>query len=535
MTAYIISVLGDELIFIRQRSSLHSLVTFFVFTALLIEPIAGLNVNGVWSPSNDGFAIIGRFGFGKADIHRKTDSYGYIFGNITSASHPLDTQRKASLVLLSRDTFLRLYGPESDQSVNHSSLCGSFVAEIDKYAYDAKCKGDNDRDILRYAPCKKGGLCEGGFASSNPLVSGYQFTFVIQDQRQPTFWYLLLIACVRDGGNASSCEWRNTSKDNSVISYDIWFVNGNPVTASSNIFTYQFSYEQQDTILYLVMIFLYAILTTMQLYAFIRQKRRNLLVYLFTTSLSMHCLAFFFITLHKLVFAGDGVGYATLAVIADVIKIISMGFFILFVLIIAKGWPVTRSQVTAKPLLIVSWVVYIVIEIFLYIWAKRSQDVIMEIDEYHTIPGWFSLGFRIILMIWFLFELRATMMLEQDQEKLRFYLHFGAGIMVWFVHLPIVAIIGLQISLMWRYKLILGFSFGANFLAYAVVTHFMWPTRKSNRFLTHFVDSDYSEELDYYEETQCESLGRLTPNDNLNGINGRVNHFAYDNQLHHIK
>ena len=48
------------------------------------------------------------------------------------------------------------------------------------------------------------------------------------------------------------------------------------------------------------------------------------------------------------------------------------------------------------------------------------------------------------------------MMLEQNQMRLRFYLHFGAGIMVWFAHLPIVAIIGLQISIMWRYKLILG-------------------------------------------------------------------------------
>lgn len=59
-------------------------------------------------------------------------------------------------------------------------------------------------------------------------------------------------------------------------------------------------------------------------------------------------------------------------------------------------------------------------------------------------------------MLWFLFELRATMMVEQDQKRLKFYLHFGAGIMVWFVHLPLVAIVALQIDLIWRYKLIFG-------------------------------------------------------------------------------
>ena len=48
------------------------------------------------------------------------------------------------------------------------------------------------------------------------------------------------------------------------------------------------------------------------------------------------------------------------------------------------------------------------------------------------------------------------MILEHDARKLRFYLHFGAGMLVWFVHLPLVAMVGLQIDLMWRYKIISG-------------------------------------------------------------------------------
>lgn len=84
------------------------------------------------------------------------------------------------------------------------------------------------------------------------------------------------------------------------------------------------------------------------------------------------------------------------------------------------------------------------------------MNTVEEVDEYHTLPGWISLGFRIILMIWFLHELRHTMMLEQDPRKLRFYLHFGAGILVWFVHLPLVVVVALQIDLLWRYKIIIG-------------------------------------------------------------------------------
>lgn len=100
--------------------------------------------------------------------------------------------------------------------------------------------------------------------------------------------------------------------------------------------------------------------------------------------------------------------------------------------------------------------IYIVINILLFIWMKNSLNMIEEVDEFHTVPGWISLGFRIVLMLWFIYELRHTMMLEQDSRRLKFYLHFGAGMLVWFVHLPLVAMVAIHIDLMWRCKIITG-------------------------------------------------------------------------------
>lgn len=77
-------------------------------------------------------------------------------------------------------------------------------------------------------------------------------------------------------------------------------------------------------ILYIVMIVLYVTLTMIQIYAVLKQRHRNLLVFLFTTSLVMHALSFFFSTIHKVVFAHNGVGFKTLAIIADVIRICSL-------------------------------------------------------------------------------------------------------------------------------------------------------------------------------------------------------------------
>lgn len=59
-------------------------------------------------------------------------------------------------------------------------------------------------------------------------------------------------------------------------------------------------------------------------------------------------------------------------------------------------------------------------------------------------------------MLWFLFELRVTMLYEHNSQKLNFLLHFGASSLVWFIYLPIIALIALQVSALWRFKLLVG-------------------------------------------------------------------------------
>lgn len=87
---------------------------------------------------------------------------------------------------------------------------------------------------------------------------------------------------------------------------------------------------------------------------------------------------------------------------------------------------------------------------------QTEVDVIEDIDEYQTWPGWLTLALRVLIMVWFLFELRNTMTYEHNSNKLHFFLHFGAASLVWFIYLPVVALIALQVSPLWRYKLLLG-------------------------------------------------------------------------------
>lgn len=148
------------------------------------------------------------------------------------------------------------------------------------------------------------------------------------------------------------------------------------------------------------------------------------------------------------------------------------------------------------------------------------MDIVEDIEEYQTWPGWLIIVFRSLIMIWFLYELRTTMLYEHNTQKLNFLLHFGASSLVWFIYLPMLALIALHVSALWRFKLLLGELIGFNFLketkllisflsgitysadcfAYCVMAHLLWPTRSEQYFLLKGPSSAELEELDEFNE-----------------------------------
>lgn len=509
-----------------------------------------LQVDGIWSPSVSSLKVIARFAVGKSNPNHHEDTDGYVFGNLTTISH-LNTNKSDSgrnldnpygnavMLYINRTLFKQVYNMHLEETKNrHSSFCKRVYELVHNQFYDSKCSLGNrsttaaaSTDFVRYMPCPKDKPCNE--PSRVPVLPNYQFTYVVDNPKEPTFWFLVLLACqrkisqdVHTNSSQSKCTWTASANTKSVISYSIWLVNGHPNSATNKLIDldYQFSVEQTNLFVYIILNFSYLILLFVQLYALSKQKNRSL-NYLFTISLALHCLAYFFICCHKIVFAHNGKGFETLNTVADIIKIMSTALFILFVLMIAKGWPISKLEMFSKTMLLTIWAAYTLIKILLYIWVKDSLNYIEEVDEYHTWPGWISLGFRMLLMFWFLHELRHTMILEQDPRKLKFYLHFGAGILVWFIHLVLVAMVCIQIDLLWRYKIITGFSAAADIFAYAIVTRLMLQTRH-NLFLSHESDIDFNDDLDYYDDHSTNSETYT-----FTKANYRTGKHSYDNDI----
>ncbi|KAL1458112.1 hypothetical protein WDU94_008286 [Cyamophila willieti] len=447
----------------------------FMLLLFCIFSVNSSHIRGSWNSKQEFFKFLIKFGFDKTDTRNPEYSLGYIYGNVSSWT--ATAKQNGTLVLLDRTYFLEFY---SNRSIyDKQTACSLMFKKINQSVYDPWCNNNkNSNDFLRRIPCPKGKLCAEETSLQPSVVKGSQFTFRVEDNSQPRFWYLSLVACYL---NTTSCKWQHLTEDLN-INYDIWLVNGNP-NHTHNPLVYQFSFDRQNTAqMYLLFFIVYCLLLPVQLYAVAHQ--RHPVTKLFTASLILEVVGVGFNLIHVLKYAYDGVGYSNISVIGDVLDILSRTTFMLLLILLAKGWAVTRIELAWKPFsILLIWFIYGIVHILLYVWNMTEVDIIEDIDVYQTWPGWLILILRTFISAWFLSELRTTMLYEHNAQKLNFFLHFGASALVWFIYLPIIALVALQLSALWRFKLLLGITYSADCFAYCMMTHLLWPTRSEQYFL----------------------------------------------------
>ncbi|KAM8713517.1 hypothetical protein ACLKA7_013782 [Drosophila subpalustris] len=482
--------------------SIHWLLVLLMFS-MHAAPAICSHISGEFHTA-DFFQFLIKFGFQKADppTPRSVESYGYIYGNVTSQDK---YSAPVTLAVLDKSTFIDFYSNRSYR--NRETACAHMFARLQRIVYDPDCNPQGKRDFLRRVPCSRGELCVDEDAPSN-VIDNHQFTYVINLEAEPRFWYVALVACYR---NRTTCQWhahenlaRLSNRSSSILStlqYNIHLVNVHPNNTAAHLLTYQYSYDQQNLLeMYLIFMLVYIVLLPMQIYAVRRQKHP--VTKLFTLSLLTEFVSLSFITIHLILYAANGVGEPKMQAAGDVLDILSRTTFMLILLLLAKGWAVTRQQIsrTGWIILMSIWIPYCAFHIFLYIWDRTEVDIISDIDEYQTWPGWIVLILRTMFMMWFLYELRNTMKYEHSSKKLDFLLHLGASSLVWFIYLPIVAIVALQVSPMWRYKLLQGITNSADCMAYCVMTGLLWPNRAGQYLLLAGTKYAGMDELDEFNE-----------------------------------
>lgn len=370
-------------------------------------------------------------------------------------------------------------------------------ARLNATSFDAKCNPNGKGDYLRRVPCRKG-LCIDEDSPSN-VIENSQLTFVISNLNQPRFWYTSLVSCYR---NSTTCEWEYYKGPPKKLYYNLELVNGNPAKEPNfySPFVYQFSYDQQNILEQCLIFFaIYIFLVPIQIHG--SRKQSHPVTKLFTMSIILEFVSICFILIHLMRFATNGKGFEELKVTGDIFDILSRTSFMLILLLLAKGWAVTRLEISGSSwlVLIIIWISYLSLNLVLYVWNMTEIDVISDIDEFQTWPGFLVLISRSCIMLWFLYELRTTMKYEHSTKKLDFLLHFGASSLVWFIYLPIIALISMQVSVFWRYKLLLAVTNSVDCLAYCVMMGLLWPNR-SGQYLLLAGPISGADELDEFNE-----------------------------------
>lgn len=217
-----------------------------------------------------------------------------------------------------------------------------------------------------------------------------------------------LVACYR---NATTCRWQHYDADDPVwsanasaaaagaslpaakaaahaarsppptptIHYDLHLVQGPPNRPGASPLTLQFSFDQQYILeMNLVFFAVYLLLVPLQLYAVRIQKHP--VTKLFTLSLVLEFVSLALILWHLVGFAAGGEGNAMIRTTGDILDIFSRTSFMLILLLLAKGWAVTRQQVsrTGWMILMAIWIPYCAFHVVLYVWNRVSRGHIAE-------------------------------------------------------------------------------------------------------------------------------------------------------------
>ncbi|VDO66631.1 unnamed protein product [Heligmosomoides polygyrus] len=421
-------------------------------------------ISGRWVTDSERVRIVTKFGFQQTRALDRENTRGFVFGNFLNVVG----QFLFALVPHSHiDSF--------HSSSNYAMSCGTMMQNLSKMGFESRCFSSGHRgDIFRWVPCAKGQLCR---EEDDPrvVVPGCQLTMQVEE-------YIVLVACKLD----KSCNWTN-SNSKITLDYDIWLTNGRPGSSAANPLTWQFSFDEQDTLeIYLITLVMYLVLSGVMSRGIQLAKRSTpparlrLLNYIITMKAAGVALQ----SLNVFVFALDGQGVFFARVLGEVFRIASIELLCLLLLLVSRGWGLYPWGSVPSRSCIISWAIlagahFILflsyIQVFIY-------DVLHDVDVFTSWPGYGQLLIRILFALWFLIEIRQLIIKEQSEERAAFVAHVGAGFLVWFVYLPGLGVIASFISQLWRFKIILGITTFANYIAIACLVHLFWPTSSYRKF-----------------------------------------------------
>ncbi|EGG21397.1 hypothetical protein DFA_01279 [Cavenderia fasciculata] len=392
---------------------------------------------------------------------------------------------RTSLVIISLLGLLAIIANVSESKVVSGSFSSSSSwAFVNKFCYGSRGQGSwtfttttNNPNLTFYlyddAESSWGSVYKSS-KSCEEKINATQFhetigngttTIPFADTQRPHFWYFVAADC--NGGSLD-------------FTYDMEWLN------YGGTWYQQFSWEEYGLEgLYLVYFFFFVALTAYSLYSawnLHKTKSFHPIVKLLTISILLQFLSVFILLIHYGAYSHNGIGGKGLQGFGELIDFASQLTFILLLILLAKGWAISRVTIDEKKIILGVMGCLTVLYLIMFIWYKVGKDPASSVYMYDTVPGILLLIARSIAMIWFMWCAYNTYMEETHPAKRQFYVYFGITFFIWFLALPFICIIAASIDPWERFKTVMGFYVTFNFLALAVLSILLSPNRAADYF-----------------------------------------------------
>jgi predicted transporter len=298
---------------------------------------------------------------------------------------------------------------------------------------------------------------------------GDDFRFNFRQKKRPHYWFLTVSHC---GGD---------SELPLDVTFEVTFIN------SGNRWDKQFSYDEQGLF---VITLAFLIIFLMLLGVHFRglsvwweaEKYIHPILKLLTASMCLEAFSLFLEFTHLCAFAYDGEGFPTLASISKLSDVLSQLLLIAIVILIAKGWTISRVDLEHANFIIAVLGGLSGAYLLLFLYDLYYRNPASTVYIYDSFPGYVILIIRLATFAWFLALLKETIEFEFDDLKRQFFGQFRLALAVWFAYLPLIVLLSIFLDAWVRRKTVEALYQSMNFVVFATMAFLLWPSRAAKYF-----------------------------------------------------
>jgi len=298
-------------------------------------------------------------------------------------------------------------------------------------------------------------------------------SYKIEQHARPRFWYTVIANChqAAPGGFTG-------------VKFTVHDLN----TFNTGNWNTEFGVNDQGlNTLYVFYFIVYTLLVAANLLSMrqlsVKLQYLHPLVKLFASVLALQFVGVICRLIHYCTFVNNGRGVPGIERFGDVMDLLSKVAFVLFLMLLAKGWTISREEMTGRRFVASVVVTFLVFQLVILIWQIAGEDpASTDVDPTLFFLLNFLTALWFLFAFWFLVTIAASWKAEAVPAKKSFYFRLGALYTPWFLGLPFVALMVLVLDPWVRDKVVESLTLTISTLAYGVMSYLLWHARADQYF-----------------------------------------------------